>query len=114
MHFGRVPLCPVQNTSGLDNTMRLLFDIGDKSYCREIVNSWAGKPGKEHNLSKMRWTRGMQPNIACVRTSGAARRVRAQTDDTRFLGVNPGSVMHWTIRRARFLGLVPRSVQLDL
>jgi hypothetical protein len=81
MHFGRVTLCPVQNTPGLDNTMRLLFDVGDKSYCREIVNSWAGKPGKVHSLSNTRWTRGMQPTIACVRTSGPARRVGPQADD---------------------------------
>jgi hypothetical protein len=57
-------LCPVQNTSSLDNTMRLPFDVGDKSFCRKILNLWAGKPGNVHNLSKMRWTRGMQPTSA--------------------------------------------------
>ena len=58
--------------SRLDNTMRLLFDIGGKSYCLEIVNSWAGKPGNVHSLSKMRWTRGMQPTNGWVSTSGVA------------------------------------------
>jgi len=78
VHFGRETLCPVQNTSGFDNTMRLLFDIGDKSYCRKILNLWAGKPGSVHSLCKMRWTRGMQPTSGCVCINGAARPVNWQ------------------------------------
>jgi hypothetical protein len=81
MHFGRETLCPVQNTYGFDNTMKLLFAIGGKSYCRKILNLWAGKSVKVHNLSKMRWTRGMQPTSTCVSISGPARSAGAKLND---------------------------------
>jgi hypothetical protein len=78
-----------QNTFDFGSIMRLLFDIGDRSYCRKILNLWAGKPGNVCSLSKMRWTRGMQPTSACVRTSGAARSVRARMHDAQASCASP-------------------------
>jgi hypothetical protein len=48
------------------------------SYCRKILNLWAGKPGTVHSLCKMRWTRGMQPISGYVCINGAARPVNWQ------------------------------------